>query len=208
MTELIAQHGARTVVTGLGGDEMVALSQQEYPHKPMGEISDALPWIGARARAALEFADDAIAPPARVNSITLLSLETTAPVLLRAGIWPLHPFTDPDMIQLGEWLPYDWRELKQLRRRRLAALGLGPDVTQSRTRESFAEVVQHALTTEARPLFDVILKDGSPLFEAGLIDPDGLRGGLRQLDAGPYREDGDAQLLEVVDLHLAAAAFL
>ncbi|MBB5933845.1 asparagine synthase-related protein [Streptomyces zagrosensis] len=208
MTQLIAQHGARTVVTGLGGDEMVALSQQEYPHKPMGEISDGLTWIGARARAALEFADDAIAPPARVNSMTLLSLETTAPVLLRAGIWPVHPFTDPDMIQLGEWLPYDWRELKQLQRRRLAALGLGPDVTQSRTRESFAEVVQHALTTEARPLFDAILKDGSPLFEEGLIDPDGLRDGLRQLDSGPYREDGDAQLLEVIDLHLAAAAFL
>lgn len=53
-----------------------------------------------------------------------------------------------------------------------------------------------------------MLKDGSPLFEEGLIDPDGLREGLRQLDAGPYREDGDAQLLEVADLHLAAAAFL
>lgn len=208
MTEMIARHGARTVVTGLGGDEMVALSQQEYPHKPMGEISDALPWIGARARAALEFTDDGIAPPARVNSMTLLSLETTAPVLLRAGIWPVHPFTDPDMIQLGEWLPYDWRELKQLQRRRLAALGLGPDVTQSRTRESFAEVVQMALTGQARPLFDAMLKGGSPLFEEGLVDPDGLRQSLHRLDTQPYREDGDAQLLEVVDLHLAAAAFL
>ncbi|WP_055546827.1 hypothetical protein [Streptomyces kanamyceticus] len=71
--------------------------------------------------------------------MTLLSLETTTPVLLRAGIWPVRPFTDPNMIQLGEWLPYDWRELKQLQRRWLAALGLGSDVTQSRTRDSFAE---------------------------------------------------------------------
>ncbi|OKI00917.1 asparagine synthase [Streptomyces sp. CB02923] len=207
LTALLSQHGARTVVTGLGGDEMVALSQNEHPHPPIGEISDALPWIGQRAREALEFADDAIAPPAAVNSMTLLSLETTAPVLLRAGIWPVHPFTDPGLIQLGEWLPFHWRELKQLQRRRLAALGLGPDVTQSRVRESFAEVVQHTLTTHARPLFARMLHEGSPLFDQGLVNPDGLRQAVHRLGAGPYREDGDAQLLEVIDLHLAAQAF-
>ncbi|MFF7022720.1 asparagine synthase [Streptomyces klenkii] len=208
LTETLAEHGARVVVTGLGGDEMVALSQDEYPHKSMGEISDALPWIGPRARAALEYADDSIAPPAAINSMTLLSLETTAPVLMRAGIWPVHPFADPGMVQLGEWLPMHWRELKQLQRRRLAALGLSPDVTESRERESFAEVVQHTLTTHARPLFARMLHDGSPLFEEQVVDPDGLRQAVRRLSEGPYREDGDAQLLEVLDLHFAAQAFL
>ncbi|UED84083.1 asparagine synthase-related protein [Streptomyces profundus] len=208
LTEVLAHHGARVVVTGLGGDEMVALSQAEYPHKSMGEISDGLPWIGDRARAALEFADDGIAPPAAVNSMTLLSLETTAPILMRAGMWPVHPFANPGMVQLGEWLPMHWRELKQLQRRRLAALGLSTDVTESRERESFAEVVQHALTTIARPLFAKMLRDGSPLFDEKLVDPDGLRAAVRRLAEGPYREDGDAQLLEVLDLHLAARSFL
>ncbi|MFD9861653.1 asparagine synthase-related protein [Streptomyces alboflavus] len=208
LTALLADNGARAVVTGLGGDEMVALSQEEYPHKSMGEIGDDLPWIGKTAQEALEYADDGIAPPARVNSMTLLSLETTAPVLLRAGIWPVHPFADPGMIQLGEWLPYDWRELKQLQRRRMGALGLGRDVTDSRERESFAEVVQHALTAPAPSLFARMLREGSPLFDCGLVDPDGLRHAVRRLGTGPYSEDGDAQLLEVVDLHLAARAFL
>ncbi|MFB7496813.1 asparagine synthase-related protein [Streptomyces sp. NPDC056161] len=208
LTEDLAHHGARVVVTGLGGDEMVALSQAEYPHKSMGEISDGLPWIADRARAALEFADDGVAPPAAVNSMTLLSLETTAPVLMRAGIWPVHPFADPGMVQLGEWLPLHWRELKKLQRRRLAALGLSADVTESRERESFAEVVQHTLTTIARSLFAKMLHDGSPLFDERLVDPDGLRVAVRRLAAGPYREDGDAQLLEVLDLHFAASAFL
>ncbi|WP_230993405.1 hypothetical protein [Streptomyces endocoffeicus] len=208
LTEGLAEHGARVVVTGLGGDEMVALSQDEYPHKSMGEISDALPWVGRRARAALEYADDGIAPPAAVNSMTLLSLETTAPVLMRAGIWPLHPFADPGMVQLGEWLPMHWRELKQLQRRRLASLGLSPDVTESRVRESFAEVVQHSLTTHARQWFARMLTDGSPLFDDQLVDPDGLRLAVRRLAEEPYREDGDAQLLEVLDLHFAARAFL
>lgn len=208
LTEILAKEGTRVVVTGLGGDEMVALSQAEYPHKSMGEISDALPWVSARARAALEYADDGIAPPAATNSMTLLSLETTAPVLMRAGIWPVHPFADPGMVQLGECLPMHWRELKQLQRRRLASLGLSPDVTESRERESFAEVVQHTLTTIARPMFARMLKDGSPLFEEKLVDPDGLRTAVRRLADGPYREDGDAQLLEVLDLHFAARAFL
>ncbi|MYU51874.1 asparagine synthase [Streptomyces kasugaensis] len=208
LTEVLADRGARVVVTGLGGDEMVALSQAEYPHKSMGEISDGLPWIGDRARAALEFADDGIAPPAAVNSMTLLSLETTAPVLMRAGIWPVHPFANPGMVQLGEWLPMHWRELKQLQRRRLVSLGLSPDVTESRERESFAEVVQHSLTTIARPLFAKMLHDGSPLFDERLVDPDGLRMAVRRLAEGPYREDGDAQLLEVLDLHFAAQSFL
>ncbi|WP_240529367.1 asparagine synthase-related protein [Streptomyces antioxidans] len=208
LTEVLAEHGARVVVTGLGGDEMVALSQDEYAHKSMGEISDALPWIGQRARAAIEYADDGIAPPAAVNSMTLLSLETTAPVLMRAGIWPLHPFAGPGMVQLGEWLPMHWRELKQLQRRRLASLGLSPDVTESRVRESFAEVVQHSLTRYGQQLFARMLIDGSPLFDEQLVDPDGLRLAVRRLAEEPYREDGDAQLLEVLDLHFAAQAFL
>ncbi|MFE0422179.1 asparagine synthase-related protein [Streptomyces sp. NPDC058953] len=208
LTEGLADHGARVVVTGLGGDEMVALSQAEYPHKSMGELSDGLPWIGDRARAALEFADDGIAPPAAVNSMTLLSLETTAPVLMRAGVWPVHPFADPGMVQLGEWLPMHWRELKQLQRRQLASLGLSPDVTESRERESFAEVVQHTLTNIARPLFAKMLHDGSPLFDEKLVDPNGLQAAVRQLAEGQYREDRDAQLLEVLDLHFAAQSFL
>ncbi|OKI09364.1 asparagine synthase [Streptomyces sp. CB02923] len=210
LTEALAAAGTHAVVTGLGGDEMVALSQEEYPHRPMGELTDAarLPWVGEHARSAAEFADIGIAPPAMVNSMTLLSLETTAPLLLRAGIWPVHPFADPVMVQLGEWLPLNWRRLKQLQRRRLAALDLGREVVQPKLRESFAEVVQHTLTVHARPLFARMLRDGSPLFDNKLVNPDGLRRAVDRLRDGAYREDGDAQLLEVTTLHLAAEAFL
>lgn len=111
MATRIAEHGAHTVVTGLGGDEMVALSQEEHPHRASGRMEDAegLPWIGHRVGEVADFNDAGIAPPAAVNSMTLLSLETTAPVLLRAALWPLHPFADPGMVALGEALPMDWR---------------------------------------------------------------------------------------------------
>lgn len=207
LTQALAAHGTHTVVTGLGGDEMVALSQAEYPHKAVGELAEAPAWIGSAARAAGEYADDGAAPSAVVNSMTLLSLATTAPVLLRAGIWPMHPFTHPALIRLGEQLPVDWREFKQLQRRQLASFGLGAEVTQPGRRESFAEVVQHALTTCAQPLFTAMLREGSALFEHHLVDPDLLRSAVQRISDRHYREDGDAQLLQVIHLHLAAQAF-
>ncbi len=207
MTAALAKDGAHTVVTGLGGDEMVALSAHEQTHPPLGPHTATQPWIGANARAALEYADDQIAPPARVNSMTLLSLETTAPPLLRAGIWPLHPFATPAMVQLGEWLPLCWRDFKQLQRRRLARLGLGDDVVHPRHRESFAEIVQNALTRHGVRLLADMLAHGSPLFDDKLIDPDALTQARARLEAGDYHEDREAQLLEVITLHLAATAY-
>lgn len=210
MARVVADSGARVVVTGLGGDEMVALTQDEAPHVGLGKITDAqlLPWIGSRVRDVLEFADDGIAPPARVNSMTLLSLETTAPVLLREGLWPLHPFADPGMVALGEQLPFAWREFKQLQRRRLRALGMSEDVVHPVERESFAEVIEASLTTHAPKLFARMLAEGSPLFEEGLVDPDGLRTGVDRLVPGRYVEERDAKILEVLSLHLSATAFL
>ncbi|MEV2277889.1 asparagine synthase-related protein [Nocardiopsis sp. NPDC049922] len=210
MARVVAAAGVRTVVTGLGGDEMVALTQEEEPHKGLGEITDAqiLPWVGPRARSVLEFADDGIAPPALVNSMTLLSLETTAPVLLRHGLWPVHPFADSGMVALGEQLPYAWREFKQLQRCRLAALGMSEDVVHPVERESFAEVIEASLTTHAPKLFARMLAEGSVLFEEGLVDPDGLRRSVARLDPGTYAEEQDAKILEVLSLHLSATAFL
>ncbi len=145
MAAQVAEHGAHTVVTGLGGDEMVALSQAEHPHRASGRMEDAegLPWIGRRVAEVADFHDTGIAPPAAVNSMTLLALETTAPVLLRAGLWPLHPFADPAMVALGEALPLDWRALKQLQRRQLAALGLGHDVVWPTEREVLRRSRRH-----------------------------------------------------------------
>lgn len=210
LTSMIAEHGARTLVTGLGGDEMVALSPEESAAVAAANahITEKLPWLGAAARGALPFTEDAVAPPAVVNAITLLSLETTAPPLLRAGIWPVHPFTDPAMIALGEQLPIYWREFKNLQRRHLASLGLDDDVTNPVERESFVWLVESSLKTYGIPLINEMLADGSPLIEAGLVDPDGLRATVAEVETQPYDEEFHAKLLQVIDLHLAAQAFL
>lgn len=172
------------------------------------EDAASLPWLGQRISEIGEFGDVGIAPPAAVNSMTLLSLESAAPVLLRAGLWPVHPFADPDMVALGEALPMDWRALKQLQRRRLASLGMSNDVTHPAERESFTEVVRDALILHGKGMLVDMLKNGSALFDLRLVDPEGLRKGIEELRFDGYDELRHSQLIEVIHLHLAARVYL
>lgn len=212
MTELnarIAALGARVVVSGLGGDEMVAVGSAESEQAALDKTQNFdLPWLGPVARAALPYGDDQIAPPAMAGGITLLAAECVAPPLLRAGLWPIHPFAEPPLVNLGDQLPFHWRELKQLQRRHLATFGLSEDACNPRVRESFAELVEQSLLANGLPLLQRILDQGSPLIEAGLIDPDGLKAALAELEDGSYSEDPWSKLVEVITLDQAARAFL
>jgi hypothetical protein len=42
---------------------------------------------------------------------TVLAAECVARPLLRAGLWPVHPFAEPPLVALGDQLPFQWREL-------------------------------------------------------------------------------------------------
>jgi hypothetical protein len=79
---------------------------------------------------------------------------------------------------------------------------------QPRARESFAELVEQSLLTNGLPLLRRILDQGSPLIEAGLLAPDGLRAAIAELEGGPYSEDPRSKLVEVITLDQAARAFL
>jgi hypothetical protein len=205
----IAALGARVVVSGLGGDEMVAVGSAESQQAALDKAENFdLPWLGPVARAALRYGDDQIAPPAMAGGITLLAAECVAPPLLRAGLWPVHPFAEPPLIMLGDQLPFHWRELKQLQRRHLATFGLSEDACNPRARESFAELVEQSLLVNGLPLLRRILDQGSPLIEVGLLDPDGLKAAVIELENRPYSEDPWSKLVEVITLDQAARAFL
>jgi asparagine synthase (glutamine-hydrolysing) len=212
MTELntrIATLGARAVVSGLGGDEMVAVGSAESKQAALDKTENFdLPWLGPVARAALPYGDDQIAPPAMAGGITLLAAECVAPPLLRAGLWPVHPFAEAPLVTLGDQLPFHWRELKQLQRRHLATFGLSEDACNPRVRESFAELVEQSLIANGLPLLHRILDQGSPLIEAGLLAPDGLKAAVNELENGPYSENPWSKLVEVITLDQAARAFL
>jgi asparagine synthase (glutamine-hydrolysing) len=65
--------GAHTVVSGLGGDEMVDVGSAESEQAALDKTENFdLPWLGPVARAALPYGDDQIAPAAMAGGITLL----------------------------------------------------------------------------------------------------------------------------------------
>lgn len=53
-----------------------------------------------------------------------------------------------------------------------------------------------------------MLADSSPLFDAGLVDPDGLKATLAEIGQQSWDEEFHAKLLQVCDMHLATAAYL
>lgn len=136
--------------------------------------------------------------------------ETASSTTWRAtsGLWPIHPFAEAPLVTLGDQLPFHWRELKQLQRRHLATFGLSQDACNPRVRESSAELVEQSLLANGLPRLRRILGQGSPLIEAGLIDPDGLKTAVAELENGPYAEDPWSKLVEVITLDQAARAFL
>ncbi|MER5494159.1 asparagine synthase-related protein [Streptomyces sp. NPDC002454] len=204
----LARAGVRTVVTGVGGDEMVSVTSTEATSLPVGVGRPVQPWLGSAAVDALADAEQGLAPASVINEMTLLGLSTFAPLALRAGVWPVHPFADPRLIEFGEWLPRPWRSRKRLHRDRLRALGLGEEVAEPRLRESFAPVMERALTGPALTYVDQMLTEGSPLMDVDLVDPDGLASVRDRLRAGVYAELYDADLYDVLNLHLACRTML
>ena len=62
------------------------------------------------------------------------------------------------------------------------------------------QLAGQSLLITGLPLLRRILGQGSPLIEAGLIDPDGLKAAVTELENGPRTEDPWSKLVEVITL--------
>lgn len=198
----VAARGVRTVFTGIGGDEMVALTKDEVTPAPVGADRDLMPWLGPRSRELAEEVDEEIAPVSVVNEMTLLACACAAPAILRAGMWPVHPLADPALIRFGEWLPRSWRADKHLPRARLAARGLSPDVCRPQLAENFTQVMDNALARHGAGYLRWMLATGSPLIDHDFIDPDQLTQACDRLATGTTL-DRDREVFEVINLDQA-----
>jgi len=203
----LAQRGVTTVFTGIGGDEMVALTTAEFPHPPLGTGVAPMPWIGERALTAAAEAETGTAPAAVVNEMTLTAQACVAPAFLRAGIWPAHPLADPDLIRFGEWLPLQWRRHKRLHQARLEAAGCPRALLEPRLRENFTPVMREALRRHGLPLIARMLADGSPLIDAGFVQPDGLAAVHGRLAGGGQFRERETELYGLIVMDLALRSF-
>jgi asparagine synthase (glutamine-hydrolysing) len=191
--------GVRTVVTGMGGDEISTLRESElYTEveassvqsvEPLpDENNDDLPeFLTARAREAFhDFSNLDEAPSGHIEASCYESAQAGSPVYLRAGIWPASPYCDPDLVELVRILPFEWRDERRLQREYLRAAGCSDAVTHPAVTESFRPLMVRALRVDAvKPIREIF--QTSRLADLGLVDRDAL---LTSYDA--FVATGDA----------------
>ncbi|UMP07074.1 asparagine synthase-related protein [Amycolatopsis sp. EV170708-02-1] len=174
LADQAARSGVEIMLTGNGGDEIMAPRVDELPPPPPQPLTD-IPWLGPRARDAVAHLDDNLAPSAVLPTPTLMGFAIHHPAYLRSGIWPVAPFTHRPLIRFAEQLPLALRRHKKLYRDFLAHAGLPPLVTHPRRTEHFRDLMQHGLRHNGLRLAERLLADGMLLVDQGFIDPDALR---------------------------------
>jgi hypothetical protein len=203
---LLRSRGIRTVATGIGGDEMVALTAAELSRAPLGTDPLDLPWTGPHSRDLRGGFDTGTAPASIVNEVTLLAAACVAPPILRAGMWPIHSLADPALIRFGEWLPYSWRHLKRLHVARLERVGCGPYLVDPPLRENFEPVMDEALHRHGVAFLRAMLDRGSPLIDDGYLNPDELAAAATRITDGTPAP-GDNSVCNVIALEAALSSF-
>ncbi|MGW2253867.1 asparagine synthase-related protein [Kitasatospora sp. NPDC001660] len=179
----LEQHGIRTVFTGIGGDELMAFTSAEAPQRG-APLSELPVWLGDVAREALRDVDTGIAPAAVVPETALMAKAGVAPPLLKRGMWPVHPLTEPALVRLCEWTPRDWREDKRLLRECIARCGMAPEIARPPIPENFGNIMVLAMNRHGARRIRQLLSEGSPLLDAGLLDSLALRDVADRLDSG------------------------
>jgi asparagine synthase (glutamine-hydrolysing) len=166
---LAAAGGARTVLTGIGGDELMYVPPAGPPSQQPPAPADP---GDVRTPLAAELAADPgePAPWAPVAHSALQAAACRAPTFLRAGSWAVNPLCAPELVTFCQWLPAAWRTGKRLPRVRLARLGYDRAVTHPELPENFAEVMRLGLRQHALGLLADQLAT-SVLVGLGLVDP-------------------------------------
>jgi hypothetical protein len=162
------------MMTGLGGDELLALPATETAARaprtaPNAKQDTNVPWLGQRARAALADINTNLAPVSVLPLPTLMSFALHNPAYLQAGIWPISPLADPRLLRFGEQLPFVWRRDKTLLRERLRCAGLPSYVYRPRCPETFSPLMQLGLRQHGLDLARHMLSE-SLLIDTGYID--------------------------------------
>ncbi|MEU3770004.1 asparagine synthase-related protein, partial [Amycolatopsis keratiniphila] len=134
LADRASRSGVEIMLTGNGGDEIMAPRVDELPPPPPQPLTE-VSWLGPRAREAVTTIDDNLAPSAVLPTPTLMSFAIHHPAYLRSGIWPVAPLTHPPLIRFAEQLPLDLRRHKKLYRDFLTRAGLPAIVTHPRRTE-------------------------------------------------------------------------
>lgn len=151
--------GVEVVLTGFGGDELMALRRSERGVAETISPPEPPSWLGERALDALPDLDSDIAPVSPVPVSALLVFAARNPAYIAHGLWPVAPLAGSGLLRLCESLPVPWRRDKTLLRRYLQRAGFDRRVTHPSTTESFRTIMEQAMRHNGTAMIEQMLDD-------------------------------------------------
>ncbi|MEV8377794.1 hypothetical protein AB0P21_33955 [Kribbella sp. NPDC056861] len=161
--------GTQVLLTGFGGDELMALRGSEQPGMHVTPPPELPCWLGERALRAVADLEANTAPASPVAIPTLMVFAARNPAYIAHGLWPVAPLADSALLRLCESLPVAWRSRKTLLRHYLRRAGFGSHVTDPRTVESFQSTMELAIRRHGTTILEQMLDD-SILVDQGFLD--------------------------------------
>jgi len=167
--------GHDMLFTGIGGDELFPSYRDEVqaldPDEP-ASVSEVRRYaeqlLTPHAHSAAQSLRTFDAPASPVPSTALLAVACRAPDLLRHGLWPVNPLSDPSLAAFCHRLPREHRQGRELIRQYLHK-HLGNDVFQrDYTKETFTGVMAQSISRHASSIAGQ-LRDCA-LADLGLVD--------------------------------------
>lgn len=167
--------GRELLFTGVGGDELFPAYQDETVQKTGTDgslVGDAREYAGKlltpRARSAIQSSRMFDAPTGPVPVSSLLAGACQAPHMLRHGLWPVNPLSDPRLVAFCHRLPRASRHGRATMRGYLGTR-LGDDVFPLHyVKETFARVLPELISRHAKTLASQLRE--CALADLGLVD--------------------------------------
>lgn len=172
LRDAVATAGVSVILTGIGGDEAMAVDPQEPPDVTSATVdphSGRPAWLGSTAVGALPDLNVNAAPVPLAPISSLMAFALHNPAYLQAGIWPVAPLASPAVGRFCEQLPVEHRRGKALLRTVLRRAGLPVEVSHPAVPEHFSDLMQTGLRRHGLDLLRGMLRE-SILVDAGYVD--------------------------------------
>lgn len=170
----MADCGATELVSGIGGDELTPVYEDESgPDTQRRQKAPPVEILTPRAREAAQTYLSERAPPSPVPTTSLLAHACRSPYLARIGLWPVNPLCDSELVHFCHRLPARHR-LGRRPLRRYCERALGVDLFRAGyTKETFDSTLPDAMARHREDISAQLSE--SALAEAGLIDLPAVR---------------------------------
>ena len=155
--DLSGKRGCDTLFTGIGGDELFPYYLDETPAGHVEEWQSETPryverLLTPRAWSAANSLHNFDAPASPVPASVLLAHASRTPDMLRHGLWPINPLSNPALVNFCHQLPIENRRGREVMRQYLRN-HLGEEIfSPGYVKESFAHVLPNAIAQHTRAI--------------------------------------------------------